>query len=622
MSILPFLGICAVGAFLALLAQPFRRLARLIGMAGLIAAFAAALALGPSTQVTVGDVRLQTTWYVGLFLTIGTASCLLLCVLGLASGWPERLAPAALATFGGMGLAISSLDPGVALIAAAAAATPAALVAIDSSGSSPWAAASASLSAVRLDEVRLAELRTVALVVGGATLAAASALLPNWTNDPTPVYALAFIALALAIAVRCGVVPFHVPTARLSTTSARLALPLLLVWIPAGLALIALEWGAGTYGIQSDWLTVAIATVQILGVATLVLGAVGAMLHEELEEIAAYSIVQDAGFIMLALAARDGGTGEPLRMWLLVFIIAKSALMAWVAAMAWMFGSSHLQDLRGWVRRAPVLAVALVAIVVATLGWPGSPVFEARSTLVGLGLPSQLHVLSLAAIALALVYYGRLLAVGLLSPGERVLSAEGERPVLHAPPSLPKPTTKPATDLTLELAASGPGGPKPAVPSGPMASPRAQPQTLTPPPTSAARLRARRQASGPALAGRFRSAAGRAVRGTAVLLWLNRRLEASLVVLMTGALAVAVALGGLGASDAARTGTAVDVAPGQTDMAPSAAAPSSTPSAPQESPAASGSESVSGSPTALPSGSPAATTSASASPQPSQAPGD
>lgn len=599
MNILPFVAICTVGAFLVLLAQPFRRLARLLGMAGLIAALAAALALGSSAQVTVGEVQLQTTWYAGLFLTIGIASCLLLCLLGLASGWPERLVPAALATFGALGVAFSSLDPGVALVAAAAAATPAALVAIDSAEGASWAAASASLTAVRLDGVRLAELRTLALVVGGAMLAAASALLPSWTNDPTPVYALAFFALALAIAVRCGVVPFHVPTARLSTTSARLALPLLLVWIPAGLALIALEWGIGTYGVQSDWLTAAIATIQILGVATLVLGAVGAMLHEELEEIAAYSIVQDAGFIMLALAARDGGTGEPLRMWLLVFIVAKSALMAWVTAMAWMFGSSHLQDLRGWVRRAPVLAVALVLIVVATLGWPGSAVFEARSTLVRLGLPSQLNLLSLAVIALAVLYYGRLLAVGLLSPGERVLSAEGERPIRHPPQPLAEPTTKPAMGLALEPATFWPGGPKPTVSSSPMASRKAASVSPTPPPTAAARLRADREASDRRPARRPGSAVGRAVGGAAALWRLNRRLEASLLVLIAATLAVVVALGGLGTSDAARTGTALDIGPGQTDMVPSSEAPSSAPSeAPSAAP--SGPE---GSPSAAPSGS-------------------
>jgi NADH:ubiquinone oxidoreductase subunit 2 (subunit N) len=531
MSILPFLTVCAAGAFLGLLAQPFHRTARAVGLASLAAALVAAWVVSPGEQVVAGQVRLQTTWFVGFFLTAGLASCLLLCLLGLATGWPERFAPAALATFGGLAVALSAMDPSVALIAAAAAATPGALVAV-----SPRAGASgaswSSMSGARLASVRLAELRTLALVVVGAMLAAASALLPSWTDDPAPVYALAFLTLGLAVGVRCGVVPFHLPVARLSTTGARLALPLLIVWIPAGLALVALDWTVGTYGIQSDWLTGAIIAIQVLGLATLVLGAIGALLHDELEEIAAYSVVQDAGFIMLALATRADGAGEPLRLWLLAFIVAKTALIAWVAATAWMFGSSHLQDLRGWLRRAPVLGFALLVVVVATLGWPGSAIYEARSTLVRLALPSQLHLLSLLAVVLALAYYGRLFAIGLLSPSERVLAADGERPRQHGREPVPALEPKPTLDLAFELTAVGPRRARAAAPS-----------SLSPPPR----------------------------KGSLTDLWrLNRGLEASLLVLATALLAAVVAFGGFGASSASRSGTAIDVGPAASETSPGA----------------------------------------------------
>ena len=119
---------------------------------------------------------------------------------------------------------------------------------------------------------------------------------------------------------------------------------------------------------------------------------------------------------------------EPTRLWLLTFIVAKSALIAWASTLSSSFGSSRLQDLRGWVRKSPILGLGLITIAIATVGWPGSAVFEARSTLVRLALPSQLQFLGLVGGLGAIAYYGRLIAVGLLSAGERVGSSEGERP--------------------------------------------------------------------------------------------------------------------------------------------------------------------------------------------------
>ena len=61
----------------------------------------------------------------------------------------------------------------------------------------------------------------------GAVIAGVAVLQPGWTtSDPTFVFALAYAALGLAIAVRFGAVPFHVPAARLSKGRARLGLPL------------------------------------------------------------------------------------------------------------------------------------------------------------------------------------------------------------------------------------------------------------------------------------------------------------------------------------------------------------------------------------------------------------
>ena len=623
MSLVPFLIVCVAGAVLGLVTLPFPRLARLVGVAALAAAFLAALTIKPVDDLTVGQVQLATSWYSGLFLSAATASCLVVCLLGLAVGWPERLAPAALATFGGLAVAFTATDPGVVFAAVTAAAVPAALVAIGP------AAEAHSL------DVSLAELRTLGIVAAGALLAAVLVLQPAWaTSDPTFVFALAYLALGAAVAVRFGAVPFHVPAARLSSGRAKLGVALPLVWIPAGLGIVALSWSTTVFQMQSAWLDAAIAGIQIVAVGTLVLGALGALLHNEVEEIAIYSIVQDAAFVLLALASRDAAAAEPTRLWLLTFIVAKSALLAWVSTLSASFGSSRLQDLRGWVRKSPILGLALLVIAIATVGWPGSAVFEARAALVRLALPGQLQFLGLIGALGAIAYYGRLMAVGLLAAGDRVGASEGERPrwpapspraaasaaaaaasdvvTIRAPRWSSARAAKSATETATPSVTVAETEPAPAKPATAIAT--ATP-TATPTATAIDRLR---------------SSLTRAVRATyeqarrLPAAWrLNRSLETSLVVLAISAVAIAVAFGGFGASKASSTGISLDAAVAPTPQLPVLGGPiQSGPQATVPPGQSNGAAGPAGSSSPAPSVSPGGSSSAGSTAQPSQLTGD
>ncbi len=603
MTLLAFLAICVAGMLLTLLTQPFAVLSRVVAIASLAAALAAALLMNPNDSATVGEVQLTTTWFVGFFLTAIAASSLLLCLVGLITGWPERLAPAALAALAGIGVAISSTDPTVALVAAAAATAPAALV------------ASRVRSTPLGTTVGVAELRTLALVAVASLMAAVTILNTNWNaDDPTFVLALAFLLVAGAVAVRSGAVPFHVPAALLSRSGEGLGLALSLVWVPTGFALVALSWNASIFGVPGDWLDRAVLVVQVVAVATLILGAVGAMLHDEVEEIVVYSIVQDSGFVLLALTARSDDAAGPARLWLLVFVLAKSALMAWAAAVSWAFESSNLGDLRGWLRRSPILGVALVAIVAATLGWPVSPVFEARDTLVQLGLPDSVHFVGTAAILLSLAYYVRLLAIGSLTPTATVRRAGGDWPHWPRLPSAADDTAETAGEpATIEPM---PAKAADAAAGAPTSAAAAASVGLA---DSAASVAAGADASlsigGPA-EGIRRRRPHFSIRYRLGVAWrLNRPLQASLLVLATAAVAAVVAGGGFGASDAAQTGITLDQAaaplpnPSGIDVGPQPTAePSNEPSVgPTLTPASSPTPATSPPPSAPAAASPSAT---------------
>ena len=106
----------------------------------------------------------------------------------------------------------------------------------------------------------------------------------------------------------------------------------------------------------------------------------------------------DAGFVVLGLAVLDPAIWEPARTWLLMFVVARSAFAAWVVALHGGFGTRRLPSSAAGpaVRRS--LAVALVAIAVATVGWPGLAAWEARATIATL-VPAERPIAALVTIA-------------------------------------------------------------------------------------------------------------------------------------------------------------------------------------------------------------------------------
>jgi formate hydrogenlyase subunit 3/multisubunit Na+/H+ antiporter MnhD subunit len=402
------------------------------------------------------------------------------------------------------------------------------------------------------DDGRLAELRTAGVVAVGLGLAAMAIVRPAWNGqNDGPVFGPAFLGLGLALAVRGGAVPFHVPAARLGRTAAPLSPALLLVWVPAGLGILAISWSATTFGIKSDWLNVAVSVVQSVALATLILGGLAALVHDELEEIVAYSILADASFVLLAMAARTDTAAEPARLWLLVFLVAKTGLVAWAAAVSRAFGTSNLDRLRGWLRRTPILGLALIVTLIATLGWPGSAVYEARASIFSLALPDGLQFLFTASIAISMAVVARLLVFGLLSPSADVRRARSESPKRHAAVAAGTADLVPAPGAALAVAAGA---------------------TVETAATTT-------ETHEPGVEPRPRSTA---VGSLPAVLRLNRTPAVSLIVVAAAVLALALASGGLGATNASRAGIPLDAAAHATPTpapAPSLS-PTGSPSAP------------------------------------------
>ena len=546
MNPIVFPAVCATGAVLSLLLVGGRR-GVVIGPAAFLLACGSALLTGPADSASLGGVRLDGSTYAGAYLALGSAAALLFILLDLASGRPNRRATAAtLAALAALGLAFTSADVAVSMLAAGIAAV---------SGS---AAAVAAGSMDERPDNRTAEARTIGLIVASMLFAGIAVARPSWTGADGGVIAATFVAVAAGLAVRGGSVPFHLPAARLAKRGASTLTALLLVWIPAGLGLVALGWSQIAAGVRSEWLDAAVAAVQSVALLTLVLGSVGALLHDDPSEIAVYSTLADSGFLLLALASRNAESMASARLWLLVFVVAKTALMTWAGAIGGASRSIRLGSLSGWLRRDPALGLVLVAIAVATIGWPGSPVFEARQKLVATGLPQGFGFVGTVVAALSIAYYGRALLTGLLAPSNRVLSAGGAAPgrVATAAASEPGPVSQAGSRRER---GAGRGAPDALV-----ADAEAFEATLWPGGATG---------NGRALSQGGSETAGDPGRGqrTRLVRATDRLSAVSLVAVVSALLALAVGMGGLGASGAATSGLPLDAA------AASAAAPTPSP---------------------------------------------
>jgi NADH:ubiquinone oxidoreductase subunit 2 (subunit N) len=234
------------------------------------------------------------------------------------------------------------------------------------------------------------------------------------------VFGLAYLAFAVAVAIRFGAIPFHIWAARLADVVPETTLPILTALAPASLAVVALAWTDASVTPLLVDLGAARAIVLAIAIASIILAAVAAFVQDDIEHVLGYSIVGDAGVVILALAALDPEAWAPARIWILAFVVARGAFAAWTAGVRAGFWTGRVADLRGWARRSPILAAAFILVVVAGVGFPGLVAFDARRSIVDLALDGTLATIVLLGTLAPLAYYGRLMAIG-LAPADHVL---------------------------------------------------------------------------------------------------------------------------------------------------------------------------------------------------------
>lgn len=430
MSVLVFVGVTAAAAVLSFATRRRRIAGGIVAAVGLLAALIAALAIRTDDRLEIAGSALVGTTYGRLFLVLGLAVLAGILVIGRLAAW-HRTAPAAvLGGAAALGLAVATPDQAPALIAAAAAALVGTLVIL---------VHPVTPSRVRAmgREVRGA---VVGLVLGLVAVSVVPVDEPGTAAGPVAA-GFALLAAAVAVGHRLAAFPLHARASRLVDTAPAVALPLLLAWIPAGWALVLLGWSDAAISPASDVLGVERMLLEALACATLVGGAIAALIADEVEKVVAYTIVADAGVVLLAFAALDPQAYVAIRAWLVLFVAAKAALVAVAIALRAAYGTGRLRELGGWARRSPALALGLGVLLVAAIGWPGSTTWDARQRLLEPAFGGPALYLGFLATLGAATAIARVLSIGLARQAAAVVGGAGDRPIGLA---LPRPRARSA----------------------------------------------------------------------------------------------------------------------------------------------------------------------------------
>ncbi len=387
---------------------------------------------------TLWNGTLAPNGYMRLVLALWAANAVVLTgiawLLGGLSGLRGVL-PATLAAMTGAAVALASSSPAVGALAAAATGLASVPVLL----TTPRAAA----AAIAAREIRIAVATAALLLAVIAVAPVVSRLVLANPDAPSAApgsgldvaVALGLLLTALALAARDGVIPYHVRISALTDVAPPASLPLLIAWIPLPLAVVALMVTDGLLvplGLPVGTATAVVVAVTLVTVAAV---ALAAYLQDDVRHATGYLVIGDLGLVLLALAALDPAAWGPARTWLVIVAGTKTALAAWTAVVEHRFETRSVPDLRGWLRPAPALGVALVLVVVGTYGLPGWAVFSARGDLTGLAAGAPWDAVLLLASLLALPTYLRWLVLGFGPPTSHVDRVAPDRVAMALAPA-------------------------------------------------------------------------------------------------------------------------------------------------------------------------------------------
>ena len=257
----------------------------------------------------------------------------------------------------------------------------------------------------------------------------------------SPLMVVALVLVAIGFAFKMAAAPLHlwapdayqgapVPSAALIASGSKLA-SFVLFFKLFSYALPAQAGSAGFGSSTRGW------TIIIAAIAgtSIIVGNLLAISQSNLRRLLAYSAIAHAGYILIAVLARNELGSASGVYYLFTYGLSVIGMFGIVGVLEKQHGELSIQELAGLSRRAPLLAICLFIFVLSLAGIPPLAGFFGKfyifiaavdASRTG-GSPGLLWIviLALAASAVSLYYYLQIL--------KQAFVLQGEEPALHVP---------------------------------------------------------------------------------------------------------------------------------------------------------------------------------------------
>lgn len=403
-DVLLFVAWAAGGATLAWLAAARARTAAMVTLVALVGCVGLAALLGDARMSPVAGTLLEQDPYLRWWLTAASASLLAVHLVSVVSGgaWPGGPAMLLALAATGMALALHDRIAGLLIIGAAS------LVATERPRSIEG-------SPIRVPVIARATILATVLGIAAAGLATTIITPGHQLFFDTGAVNASLLLAAAALAVRAGGAPVADPVRSGSGLAPRPSSAVASGWLPAGTLLVLVASATTGFVRTGGDLEPTAVTTELIGIGALLVAAAVALVARDAGRILGAIVVSNGSLVIFVLVpGANSPTADDAQAaagWLPWLAITASWVVGWLVVAAAGRASLRIPASRGWTRRRPLLALALLVGAALACGWPGTAVWQARLAVLE-RVPPQVRATALALSLVPLLGVVRLLLAG------------------------------------------------------------------------------------------------------------------------------------------------------------------------------------------------------------------
>ena len=173
----------------------------------------------------------------------------------------------------------------------------------------------------------------------------------------------------------------------------------------ASLAAFARVFGSGFGGLHAEWM----APLAFVAGASMILGNIAALRQQTMKRLLAYSSIAHVGYMLLGvLSSNVPGGVQAIWLYMLTYLLMQSGAFGIIIYLQGKGEGERIEDFRGLSRTRPVLAFAMMVILLSLAGIPPLVGFFSKFYLFKLAIEQghvTLTVIALLTSAVAAYYY-------------------------------------------------------------------------------------------------------------------------------------------------------------------------------------------------------------------------